>query len=109
MPRGAAKARQTISNYVEKIDVENLEISKFGEAMDIYDTAEEKWDDKGVELERGLFVIDEQIREEQDSVDAEIARKNKLRYQVVVNIFAEADNAIELDVAYSEGFMLLLL
>ncbi|KAF8961396.1 hypothetical protein BDZ97DRAFT_1759956 [Flammula alnicola] len=40
------KARKALDNYIGKIDIQHLDVSKLGEAMDVYDTTEEKWDDK---------------------------------------------------------------
>ncbi|PPQ67434.1 hypothetical protein CVT26_007228 [Gymnopilus dilepis] len=58
------KAIGAVDAYMGNISVEHLDISKLGEAMDIYDTTEEKWDSKVLELEEELRAIEGQIEAE---------------------------------------------
>ena len=40
------KVVKSIEDYMGRLDVEHLGISKLGEAINVYDTTQGKWDDK---------------------------------------------------------------
>ena len=93
------KVAQSIDKYMEKLDVEHLDISKLGEAMDIYDATQEKWDDKILQLVQKIEDIKTEKEAELDRLTDQGINK-KLRTQAVIGLFAERDAEIELFLIY---------
>jgi len=93
-------ARSSINGFVQSIDIERLDISKLGDAMDVYEAAEEKWDVKLVELELEIDMLKEQIAEEEDTLREEKKSENLARTEVTVNIHATSAQKIELEIMY---------
>ena len=93
------KAVGSIEEYMGKLAVEHLDISKLGEAMDVYDTTQQKWDDK-------ILQFLQEIKDIQDTKAAEMKRladrgiNKKLRTQAVIGLFAERAAEIELALIY---------
>ena len=93
------KAVGSIEEYMGKLAVEHLDISKLGEAMDVYDITQQKWDDKILQLLQDIEDI-------QDTKEAEMKRladrgiNKKLRTQAVIGLFAERAAEIELALIY---------
>ena len=84
---------------MEKLDVEHLDISKLGEAMDVYDATQEKWDDKTLQLIQKIKDIEKETEAELDLLKDQGINK-KLRSQAVIELFAERDAEIELFLIY---------
>jgi hypothetical protein len=93
------KALKAIDAYVDKLDVEHLDISKLGEAMDIYDSTEEKWEKKIILIEKEIASLDMQISDEELRLEKKIGNK-KLRTQVVVGLYAESAAELEITLIY---------
>lgn len=89
------KAVQSIEEYVGKLNVEHLDISKLGEAMDVYDITHEKWDDKILQLLQEIKDIQDEKKAEKERLGNRGINK-KLRTQAVIGLFAE--RAAEIDI-----------
>jgi uncharacterized protein YukE len=98
------KVAQSIDKYMEKLDVEHLDISKLGEAMDVYDATQEKWDDKILQLIQKIEDIKTEKEAESDRLTDQGINK-KLRTQAVIELFAERDAEIELFLIYGNYFL----
>ena len=93
------KALKAIDTYVDKLDVENLDISKLGEAMNIYDSTGEKWEERIILVKKEIASLDEKIDEEKLRLEKKIGNK-KLRTQVVVGLYTESAGEVEITVIY---------
>ncbi|KAH9475079.1 Protein F37C4.5 [Psilocybe cubensis] len=94
------RALQAINKYMGNISIEHLDISKLGEAMEIYDTTEEKWDDKIIQLKREFETLETQITEESDRLEKSGENK-KLRTKVVMGLVANHPADLEIIVIYA--------
>jgi DNA repair ATPase RecN len=95
------KVAQSIDKYMEKLDVEHLDVSKLGEAMDVYDATQEKWDDKILQLLQKIKDIEKEKEAELDLLK-EQGINEELRTQAVIELFAEGDAEIELFLIYGD-------
>ncbi|KAF9557522.1 hypothetical protein CPC08DRAFT_710326 [Agrocybe pediades] len=96
----AEKARKVIGSYVGSIAVEHLDISKLGEAVDVYYSTDEKWDNKIRELEEEIKSLDQRIKAESDEISKpEIPVK--LRTKVVIDVYADAENDLDIILVYA--------
>lgn len=93
------KALQAVDKYMGNISIEHLDVSKLGEAMDIYDTTEEKWDDKILEIQKELEGIKASINQETDRLENTVENK-KLRTNVVVGLIADSPAELEITLIY---------
>ncbi|KDR71591.1 hypothetical protein GALMADRAFT_253935 [Galerina marginata CBS 339.88] len=93
-------ALAAVGSYIDRLSIEHLDISKLGEAMDIYDTTEEKWDNKILEVEKSLEVIDTQIQEERQRLEEQVADA-RLRTQVVIGLFAVDAAELQVNLIYA--------
>jgi predicted nucleic acid-binding Zn-ribbon protein len=93
------KALKAIDTYIDKLVVEHLDISKLGEAMDIYDSTEEGWEDKIILLNKEIVSLDKKIEEEESRLRKQVGSK-KLRTQVMVGLYAELAGEVEITVIY---------
>lgn len=98
----AEKARKIIDNYMDQITVEHLDVSKLGEAMDVYDCTDEKWEIRVRELKKELNTLDEQIKAEADRLVANDIPVT-LRTKVVIDFYAEHQNDLEIVLIYGES------
>ncbi|KAF8960056.1 hypothetical protein BDZ97DRAFT_1906024 [Flammula alnicola] len=94
------KALKAIDGYMDKIDVQYLDISKLGEAMEIYDTTEEKWDAKIRQVNKEIEAIEGEMTEEEERLENAVGNK-ELRTRVVVGLFAESATEIEIVLIYA--------
>ncbi|PPQ85972.1 hypothetical protein CVT25_001670 [Psilocybe cyanescens] len=94
------KALQAVDKYMGNISIEHLDVSKLGEAMDIYDTTEEKWDDKILEIQKELEGIKASINQETDRLENTVENK-KLRTNVVVGLIADSPAELEITLIYA--------
>lgn len=95
------KAISAIDNYMGNISVEHLDVSKLGEAMDIYDTTEDKWDSKIFELEEELRLTEKQIDEEAKRLKANVGNK-KLRTNVIIDLYATDPAELKVNLLYGD-------
>jgi DNA repair exonuclease SbcCD ATPase subunit len=93
------KALKAIDTYIDKLVVEHLDISRLGEAMDIYDSTEEGWEDKIILLNKEIVSLDKKIEEEESRLRKQVGSK-KLRTQVMVGLYAELAGEVEITVIY---------
>jgi hypothetical protein len=93
------KTIKAIDTYIEKLDVEHLDISGLGEAMEIYDSTEEEWEDKIILIKKEIVSLDKKIEEEELRLEKQVGNK-KLRTQVVVGLYAESAGEVEITVIY---------
>ena len=99
------KVVQSIEEYMGKLDVEHLDILKLGEAIDVYDITQEKWDDK-------IFRLEHEIKDIQDKKEDELERlrdqgiNKKLRTQAVIGLFAERAAEMEIFLTYGNHLFL---
>lgn len=93
------KALKAIDTYMDKLDAQNLDISKLGEAMDIYDTTGQKWDNNITAMEKEKRVIEASIEAEHARLQDTVTDK-KLRVEVVVSLFADSDAEVEIILIY---------
>ncbi|KAF8813462.1 hypothetical protein BYT27DRAFT_7158363 [Phlegmacium glaucopus] len=94
------KAVESIEGYVGKLNVEHLDISKLGEAMDVYDITREKWDDKILRLVQEI----EDIRAQKEAERVRLGDSgidNKLRTQAVIGLYAEQAAEIDIYLIYA--------
>ncbi|KIM43920.1 hypothetical protein M413DRAFT_25436 [Hebeloma cylindrosporum] len=94
------KALKAIDTYVGKLDVEHLEISKLGEAMDVYDSTGEEWEDKIILVKKEIVSLNKKIKAEELRLEGKVGNK-KLRTQVVVGLYAESAGEVEITVIYA--------
>ncbi|KAF8881696.1 hypothetical protein CPB84DRAFT_237037 [Gymnopilus junonius] len=94
------KAIGSIDQYMGNISVEHLDISKLGEAMDIYDTTEDKWDSKMFDLEEELEAIEKQIEVERKRLGASVGNK-KLRTVVAIDLYAADPAELKVNLLYA--------
>ena len=98
------KTLKAIDTYIEKLDVEHLDISGLGEAMETYDSTEEKWEDKIILIKKEIISLDKKIKEEGLRLEKQVGNK-KLRTQVMVGLYAESAGEVEITVIYgASGF-----
>jgi len=93
------KTLKAIDNYIDKLDIEHLDISGLGEAMETYASTEEEWEDKIILVEKEVVSLDKKIREEELRLEKQVGNK-KLRTQVVVGLYAESAGDVEITVIY---------
>ena len=98
------KTLKAIDTYIDKLEVEHLDISGLGEAMDIYNSTEERWEDKIILVKKEIVLLDKKIEEEKLRLQKQVGSK-KLRTQVVVGLYAELAGEVEITVIYgASGF-----
>ncbi|KAF4622102.1 hypothetical protein D9613_009536 [Agrocybe pediades] len=96
----AEKARLVIGRYMDGITIEHLDISKLGEATDVYDETDGKWEEKIWSLEDQLRDVDRNIREEKDKLSqGEIPVK--LRTRVVLDLHAAVETELDIVLIYA--------
>ena len=93
------KTLKAIDTYIEKLDVEHLDISGLGEAMETYDSTEEEWEDKIILIKKEIASLDKKIEEEDLRLEKQVGNK-KLRTQVMVGLYAESAGEVEITVIY---------
>ncbi|KAF8150953.1 hypothetical protein B0H34DRAFT_665975 [Crassisporium funariophilum] len=93
------KASKSIQDYMSKLDVQYLDITKLGDAMDIYDNTQEKWDEKIIKIESALDAMKEARRVEEEKLANKGVNK-KLRTQAVIGLFAEQEAEVEMILIY---------
>ncbi|KAH9475070.1 Protein F37C4.5 [Psilocybe cubensis] len=94
------KAKQAVEKYMGNISVEHMDISKLGEAMDVYDNTEEKWDLKIMELRKDIKDLEIQMDQEVQRLEMQVENK-KLRTKVTLTIFTEIDAELEIILVYA--------
>ncbi|KDR71602.1 hypothetical protein GALMADRAFT_127088 [Galerina marginata CBS 339.88] len=94
------KALHAIESYMGKISMEHLDISKLGDAMDVYDTTEEKWDNKILEVSKEISAINTQIEKETKRLQENVPN-NKLRTQVAMGLFATETAELQVNLIYA--------
>lgn len=98
------KALKAIDAYIDKLDAQSLDISKLGEAMEIYDNTGQKWDDNIIILEKKKKVIGDEIDAEEARLQETVTDK-KLRVEVTVSLFAESDAEVEITLIYGQNLL----
>lgn len=93
------KALEAIDKYMNNISIESLDISKLGEAMDIYDTTEQKWDERIIDIKKEMENIDSQIIQETERLEKLVENK-KLRTNVAMGLFTESPAEVEIILIY---------
>jgi len=93
------KTLKAIDTYIDKLNVEHLDISELGNAMDIYDSTEEGWENKITLVEKEIVLLDKKIEEEKLRLQKQVGDK-RLRTQVVVGLYAESAGEVEITVIY---------
>ena len=93
------KTLRAIDTYINKLNVEHLDISELGNAMDIYDSTEEEWENKITLVEKEIVSLDKEIEKEKLGLEKQVGNK-KLRTQVVVGLYAEMAGEVEITVIY---------
>ncbi|PPQ69929.1 hypothetical protein CVT26_013254 [Gymnopilus dilepis] len=94
------KAVAVIDGYMDNISIEHLDVSKLGEAMDVYDTTEEKWDNKIHDLEKELERVGDEIVKETERLEAMVPNK-KLRTEVGINLVATEAAELRINLVYA--------
>ncbi|PPQ90355.1 hypothetical protein CVT25_007757 [Psilocybe cyanescens] len=94
------KALEAIDKYMNNISIESLDISKLGEAMDIYDTTEQKWDERIIDIKKEMENIDSQIIQETERLEKLVENK-KLRTNVAMGLFTESPAEVEIILIYA--------
>jgi len=95
----AKKATEAIDAYMAQLDASNLDISKLGEAMDVYDTTGEKWGGKTLGIEKEIEVLDEQISKELEALENKVLNK-KLRGVIVLDLYSDEGGDVSVNVIY---------
>jgi len=101
----AANARDVVDSYMKNITVEHLDVTKLGETMEVYDTTYAKWENKVLMLDEQLRLLGEKIKTEEDRLkigDIPI----KLKTKVVIDLYAEVENELEIFLIYGKPFFL---
>ena len=93
------KTLKAIDTYIDKLNVEHLDISALGKAMDIYNTTEEGWENKITLVEKEIVSLDKKIEEEKLRLEKQVGNK-RLRTQIVVGLYAETAGEVEIIVIY---------
>ena len=93
------KTLKAIDTYIDKINVEHLDISTLGKAMDIYNSTEEGWENKITLVEKEIVSLDKNIEEEKLRLEKQVGNK-KLRTQIEVGLYAETAGEVEITVIY---------
>lgn len=97
------KATSAIGKYMDTLTVEHLDISKLGQAMDVYDATEGKWEEKTRAVEAELAKLElEMIEEERKLEFGEEKGKRKLRTKVEIGLFRadEDEGDVEIVLVY---------
>ncbi|KAF8900862.1 hypothetical protein CPB84DRAFT_1815328 [Gymnopilus junonius] len=94
------KAINVIDSYMDNISIEHLDVSKLGEAMDVYDTTEEKWDGKVHDLEKELKLVNDQIVNETKRLESVVGNR-KLRTQVIIDLVAMEAAELGINLIYA--------
>lgn len=91
--------------YVGKLAVEHIPIAMLGEAMDMYDATEAKWDGLIAKTEKEILSIKKRLHEEEEKLSNDIPNK-KLRTEVVVNLFGHEGGQAEIYLIYGNTYLL---
>ena len=95
----ARKATGAIDAYMTGLDASKLDISKLGEAMDVYDEAGEKWGGKALNLEKEIEALDKEISKEREGLGNKIINK-KLRGVVIIDLFSDQGGDMSINLIY---------
>ena len=95
----ARKATGAIDAYMAGLDASKLDISKLGEAMDVYDETGEKWGGKALDLEKEIEALDKEISKEREGLGSKVLNK-KLRGVVVLDLFSDQGGDVSVDLIY---------
>jgi len=95
----ARKVTGAIDAYMAGLDASKLDISKLGDAMDVYDEAGEKWGSKALNLEKEIEALDKEISKEREGLGNQIVNK-KLRGVVILDLFADQGGDVSINLIY---------
>ncbi|KAG5728061.1 Serine/threonine-protein kinase A-Raf [Termitomyces sp. T112] len=94
------KAISSLESYLGTMDVKTVDVGHVRQVVKEYDTTAEELDNRVLELEGQLKVIDTEIEKESSSL-YRLQPKNKLRKRVDIGVFADVEGEVEIVLIYA--------
>jgi uncharacterized phage infection (PIP) family protein YhgE len=92
----------SLKAYLRTLNVQHLQISQLSEIMESYDAAAEQLDDKSLDLEEQISVMNAKIKVEQLKPAAP-SENNNLKKSVGIDLSATVDGEIEITLMYGKA------
>ena len=93
------KLRESLESYLSTLNVEHINTSQLGKIVDDYDTTAGKLDLRGLELEKQLQDIEEEVEEERVKL-TESNLNEKLNLRVAIGLFVSSEGEVEIALIY---------
>ncbi|TDL13136.1 hypothetical protein BD410DRAFT_833371, partial [Rickenella mellea] len=94
------KSLASLETYIGTLNVERIDVSQIGSAVDKYDTEATKLDDKLLDLEKQLQEADQEIQDERKKLTGP-GRNVQLGLQASIGVFAELEGEVEIALIYA--------
>lgn len=92
--------RDAIGTYLATLNVEHVAVDQLDKIFQGCDASAAKLDDKALNLQKQLKVIDDEIKEERQKEQAK--KSGKLRKTITLSLFSEKESEAEFVLIYGE-------